>query len=109
MQSIKLPSQPLSSPHPILNLSFRIFFSAAAIFAVVVMILWTFIFTGHTAIDAQSLNPLYWHGHEMIYGYALAVVAGFLLSSVQTWTGVRMPHGYKLLAIFSCWLLARLS
>ena len=109
MQSIKLPSQPPSSPHPILNLSFRIFFSAAAIFAVVVMILWTFIFTGHTAIDAQSLNPLYWHGHEMIYGYALAVVAGFLLTAVQTWTGVRMPHGYKLLAIFSCWLLARLS
>ena len=109
MQSIKLPSQPPSSLHPILNLSFRIFFSAAAIFAVIVMTLWTFIFTGHTNINAQSLNPLYWHGHEMIYGYALAVVAGFLLTAVQTWTGVRMPHGYKLLAIFSCWLLARLS
>lgn len=109
MQSINLPSKPPSSPHPILNLSFRIFFSAAAVFAVVTMVLWSFVFTGHTDIDAQVLNPLYWHGHEMIYGYALAVVAGFLLTAVKTWTGVMMPHGYKLLGIFTCWLMARLS
>lgn len=109
MHSIKLPSKPPTSPHPILNLSFRIFFSAAALFAVVTMLLWVFAFTGHTDIDAQVLNPLYWHGHEMVYGYALAVVAGFLLTAVKTWTGVMMPHGYKLLGIFVCWLLARLS
>ena len=109
MQSIKLPSKPPSSPNPILNLSFRIFFSAAALFAVVKMLLWAFVFTGHTDIDAQVLTPLYWHGHEMVYGYALAVVAGFLLTAVKTWTGVMMPHGYKLLGIFVCWLLARLS
>lgn len=109
MHSINLPSKPPSSPHPVLNLSFRIFFSAAAVFAVMLMVLWSFVFTGHTDIDAQVLNPLYWHGHEMIYGYALAVVAGFLLTAVKTWTGVMMPHGYKLLGIFSCWLLARLS
>ncbi|MFZ2554305.1 NnrS family protein [Psychrobacter urativorans] len=109
MQSIKLPSHPPKSVHPILNLSFRIFFSAAAIFAIITMLLWALVSTGHTAIDAQTLNPLYWHGHEMIYGYALAVVAGFLLTAVKTWTGVMMPHGYKLLAIFSCWALARLS
>ncbi len=109
MQTINLASKPLHSPHPILNLSFRIFFSGAAVFAVVMMILWAFVFTGHTDIEAQTLNPLYWHGHEMIYGYALAVVAGFLLTAVHTWTGVKMPHGYKLLAIFGCWLVARLS
>ncbi|WP_435980477.1 NnrS family protein [Psychrobacter sp. DM4] len=62
------------------------------------MVLWSFVFTGYTYIDAQVLNPLYWHGHEMIHGYALAVVAGFLLSAVKTWTGVMMPHGYKLLS-----------
>lgn len=109
MQSINLPSKPPSAPHPILNLSFRIFFSAAAIFAIITMVLWAFVFTGHTAIEAQTLNPLYWHGHEMIYGYALAVVAGFLLTAVKTWTGVMMPYGYKLLGIFVCWLLARLG
>ncbi|MFZ3074735.1 MAG: NnrS family protein, partial [Psychrobacter glacincola] len=109
MQAIDLPSKPPSSPHPILNLSFRIFFSAGALFAVITMVLWAFVFTGRTDIDAQTLNPIYWHGHEMIYGYALAIVAGFLLTAVKTWTGVMMPHGYKLLGIFVCWLLARLG
>jgi uncharacterized protein involved in response to NO len=109
MHSINLPSKPPISPHPILNLSFRIFFSAAALFAIVTMLLWAFVFTGHTDINAQVLNPLYWHGHEMVYGYALAVIAGFLLTAVKTWTGVMMPYGYKLLGIFGCWLLARLS
>lgn len=109
MHSINLPSQPPTSPHPIFNLSFRIFFSAAGLFAIVTMLLWAVVFTGHTDINAQVLNPLYWHGHEMVYGYALAVIAGFLLTAVKTWTGVMMPHGYKLLGIFGCWLLARLS
>lgn len=109
MQAINLPSKLPKSPHPILNLSFRIFFSAGALFAIITMTLWAFVFTGHTAIDAQTLNPLYWHGHEMIYGYALAIVAGFLLTAVKTWTGVMMPYGCKLLGIFMCWLLARLG
>lgn len=109
MHSINLPSKPPTSPHSILNLSFRIFFSAAGLFAIVTMLLWAFVFTGHTDINVQVLNPLYWHGHEMVYGYALAVIAGFLLTAVKTWTGVMMPHGYKLLGIFGCWLLARLS
>ena len=109
MQSIKLPTKPPSSPHPIFNLSFRIFFSAGAIFAIITMALWAFVFTGHTDIGAQTLNPLYWHGHEMIYGYALAIVAGFLLTAVKTWTGVMMPYGYRLLGVFMFWLLARLG
>src|SRR5699024_11708858 len=100
MQSINLPTKPPSSPHPILNLSFRIFFSAAALFAIITMTLWAFVFTGHTDIDAQTLNPLYWHGHVMIYGYALAVVAGFFLTSVKSWKGVMMRHGYNLLCIY---------
>lgn len=72
------------------------------------MVLWAFVFTGHTTIDVQIIDVLYWHGHEMIYGYALAVVAGFLLTAVKTCTGVMMPHGYKLFGIFACWLFARL-
>lgn len=109
MQSISLPSKPPSSPHPILNLAFRIFFSAAGLFAIIIMSAWAFIFTGHGNINADILNPFYWHGHEMIFGYAIAVVAGFLLTAVKTWTGQMMPYGYRLLGIFMCWLLARVG
>lgn len=107
MLQIQAPADRPSSPHPILNLAFRIFFSAAGLFAVLTMLLWTFVFTGKTDIDVIAINPLYWHGHEMLYGYTIAVIAGFLLTAVKTWTGMMMPHGYRLLGIFLCWALAR--
>lgn len=108
MQSISLPSKPPSSPHPVLNLGFRIFFSMGAVFAMMTMALWSMVFTGHTDINVALLNPFYWHGHEMLYGYTMAIIAGFLLTAVKTWTGVMMPYGYRLLMIFMAWVLARL-
>lgn len=96
-----------TSPHPVLNLGFRIFFVGSAIFAVVAMLLWMFVLQG-AAPFKYSISPFIWHGHEMIFGYALAVIAGFLLTAVKTWTGQSMPYGYKLLAIFFPWALARL-
>ena len=108
MQSISLPSKPPSSPHPVLNLGFRIFFAMGAVFAIVTMVLWGLVYTGHTDINVMMVNPFYWHGHEMLYGYTVAIIAGFLLTAVKTWTGVMMPYGYRLLGIFLPWGLARL-
>ncbi|WP_296405310.1 NnrS family protein [Psychrobacter sp.] len=109
MIQIKPQSQSPYSPHPILNLSFRIFFSGGAIFAIIVMLLWGFILLGMTNIDAEKIDPIYWHAHEMLYGYAMAIIAGFLLTAVKTWTGIMMPYGYHLGVIFGSWMLARLA
>lgn len=98
-----------TSPHPIFNLGFRVFFSGAAVFSIVTMLLWMLIYLGKTNINVMTINPFYWHAHEMLYGYAMAVVAGFLLTAVKTWTGVMMPYGYRLAVIFGFWLLARVS
>ncbi|ELA09490.1 NnrS family protein [Moraxella macacae 0408225] len=110
MQSINLPSKPPSSPHPVLNLGFRIFFLSAGVFAILSMLKWSHI-TFATKFMFDPINqimPFYWHGHEMIYGYGLALIAGFLLTAVKTWTNQPMPYGYKLLAIFLPWAAARL-
>ncbi len=109
MQQIKLPSKPPYSTHPVLNLGFRIFFLGAAIFAILTMLKWSHLtFVTRFAFDGtHQMMPFYWHGHEMLYGYALAVIAGFLLTAVKTWTNQPMPYGYKLLAIFFPWVLAR--
>lgn len=95
------------SPHPIVNLGFRIFFAGAAVFAMIAMLMWLGIFQAAIPFKA-AMNPFYWHAHEMIFGYALAVIAGFLLTAVQTWTGQAMPYGMKLLAIFAFWAMARI-
>lgn len=98
-----------TSPHPLLNLGFRIFFAGAAIFAIVAMVMWAGVLSTHVTYKPnQYLLVHYWHAHEMIFGYALAVIAGFLLTAVQTWTSQPMPYGYKLLLIFACWAMARI-
>ncbi len=95
-----------TSVHPILNLGFRIFFAGAGAFAILTMLLWAVILKG-VAPYKGDFSMFYWHAHEMIFGYALAVVAGFLLTAVKTWTNQPMPHGYHLAAIFTAWAIAR--
>lgn len=108
MQPINLQSKPPTSPYPVLNLGFRLFFLLASGFAILTMLKWSYItFVTHFAFRAGDMVPFFWHGHEMIYGYSLAVIAGFLLTAVKTWTNQPMPYGYKLLIIALPWLLAR--
>lgn len=108
MLQIQSPGKKPYSPHPILNLGFRVFFASAAIFAIITMVLWIFVFMGKLSLGGVVFQPFYWHAHEMLYGYTMAIIAGFLLTAVQTWTGVPMPYGKHLLAIFSFWGIARL-
>ena len=65
----------------ILNLGFRLFFFSAAAFAVLTMLAWLVIYQGHQPVIG-GLVAQWWHGHEMIYGYAAAVVTGFLFTAV---------------------------
>ena len=91
---------------PFLQMGFRPFFIGAASFAIISMLIWMLLlnnqFVGLFQWPAQI-----WHAHEMIYGYSLAVVAGFLLTSVKNWTGIKTTQQYSLLILFSFWLWAR--
>ncbi|MBV7435438.1 NnrS family protein [Cardiobacteriaceae bacterium TAE3-ERU3] len=89
-------------------LGFRIFFASSAVFAVLTMTWWMGIFGFGIGAGKLNMAPLYWHGHEMVFGYSMAVVAGFLLTAVQNWTKQPMPHGRALFVIWLPWLLARL-
>ena len=91
----------------ILNLGFRPFFSGAALFAVVFMLAWMGLYTLGWHWQ-PALPAVTWHAHEMIFGYGMAVIAGFLLTAVKNWTGVQTLHGIPLLLLFLLWLTARL-
>lgn len=105
MQTIEEPKQ---YRHALDHLGFRPFFLAGSIYAVVVVALWFWVFhIDATLIRQPGLTSTIWHGHEMIYGYALAVIAGFLLTAVRNWTSVQTLHGPGLLAMAALWLLAR--
>ncbi len=89
-----------------LSIGFRPFYLGAAGFALMVVPLWIWQFAGIGA-PVSGLPPLLWHGHEMVFGFAPAVIVGFLLTAVRNWTGRPTPEGFALAGLFACWLLAR--
>jgi uncharacterized protein involved in response to NO len=88
--------------------TFRPFFLAAACWAILAVARWMLMLNGVVAQPA-GLNPLYWHSHEMIIGFALAVVAGFVLSAVATWTGRPAVSGRTVAWLVFSWLLGRVG
>ncbi|NBC47369.1 MAG: NnrS family protein [Gammaproteobacteria bacterium] len=95
-------------PLTFLQTGFRPFFLGAMLYSVVAMTLWTAQLMQLTRLDLDTLAPALWHGREMVFGYAMAVISGFLLTAVQNWTGGKTAQGNMLLALFTFWLLSRL-
>ena len=54
------------------------------------------------------MSPFHWHAHEMIFGFAPAVIVGFLLTAVRNWTGLPTPSGAALGALFGLWAAGRI-
>lgn len=50
-----------------------------------------------------------WHAHEMIYGFSAAILAGFVLTAIQNWTGIRGIHGRNLQILVLAWVLGRVG
>ncbi len=90
-------------------LGFRPFFLGASALAVVAMGIWLGVYRYELSLTFTTLSASQWHAHELIFGYALAVIAGFLLTAVKNWTGIQTPQGGKLLALFSIWATGRIA
>lgn len=87
---------------------FRPLFFAAALSAVLTVPLWLFALSGSASLGTAYLQPMSWHAHEMVFGYASAVVAGFLLTAVKNWTGRETATGGFLYGVVFLWFLGRL-
>lgn len=98
----------LSIP-PIWRLAFRPFFLAGSVYALLAIPLWVAAWTGLWPGSQPTGGWLAWHRHEMLFGFAMAIVAGFLLTAVQTWTGQTAPSGNRLMGLALLWLAARLG
>jgi uncharacterized protein involved in response to NO len=87
---------------------FRPFFLVAAAFAAAIVPLWLLVLFG-AARATPYLEPASWHAHEMVFGFAAAVIAGFLLTAVGNWTGRETLVGPPLLALCALWVAGRLA
>lgn len=95
---------------PILRKGFRPFFLLAALFAIAIVPVWLMALggVGGLTID-RHLSDSAWHAHELLFGYAAAVIAGFLLTAVANWTGRETLTGPWLAALCGLWLAARIA
>lgn len=99
----------LSTTGPILfSYGFRAFFLGAAVWACGAMGLWIFALTGRLDL-AEGYGAAAWHQHEMLFGFASAVLAGFLLTAVPNWTGRLPVSGRPLILLFSLWVIGRVA
>ena len=87
---------------------FRPFFWLVGVFAVLTIIAWLeIVSSGLLPLPGQP--ALLWHGHEMLYGFVGAAIAGFLLTAVPSWTGARGFAGTPLVLLALIWLAGRLA
>lgn len=101
--------EPARAPVPrrlaLWDLGFRPFYLLAALLALLSVPLWALQFSGW--LPAAVLRGAAWHAHEMVFGYALAVVIGFLYTAGRNWSGQPTPTGPALMALAALWLLGR--
>jgi uncharacterized protein involved in response to NO len=87
------------------ELGFRPFYLLASSFAALSIALWALQFSGLLG-HAYLQGPL-WHAHEMLFGFAMAVLVGFLLTAGRNWSGQPTPTGKALMALALLWLAGR--
>ena len=87
-------------------MGFRPFYLLAAFFAATAVPLWRF--GADLPLPGSGyLASTAWHGHEMVFGFAAAVLAGFLLTAARTWTGRTTATGATLAALAGVWAAGR--
>jgi uncharacterized protein involved in response to NO len=92
----------------LLSYGFRPFFLGAGVFAVVAMLLWIAALATGLRV-AGGYGVVAWHGHEMLFGFGAAVLAGFLMTAIPNWTGKMPLSGPPLAVLAGLWLAGRLA
>ncbi len=107
-----LSAEQTPSGHPsrfvLFALGFRPFFLGAGLAACALIALWILDYIGALSLTNYYGEPG-WHAHEMLFGYTMAVVAGFLLTAVRNWTGIQTLHGLPLAGLFVVWIAGRIA
>lgn len=107
MLRIDEPEQPAAPRRfALFALAFRPFYLLGALFSALAVLAWVAMLEGRLALPG-SVPGVLWHQHEMVFGFALAIAGGFLLTAGRVWTGLPTPTGIPLALLAAHWLAAR--
>ena len=100
------PALPPGQGFALFALGFRPFYLLAALFAGLAVPVWALVFSN---VLSLPMPGILWHAHEMIFGFACAVIIGFLFTAGRNWTGLPTPTGKPLAALAALWLVGRVG
>ncbi len=109
MQVLNLSSPSNPPKFSFFELGFRPFFLGAALYAAISILIWLLVYSMGFQMPQSTISSMQWHAHEMIYGYSIAVIAGFLLTATKNWTGIQTINGKPLLVLACVWIAARIA
>ncbi len=102
------PASPETAIAPILSAGFRPFFLFAGLYGTFPLVVWIAVYLGEATLPGP-MSPLAWHGHEMVFGFGAAGMAGFLLTAVPSWTSSPPVKGWPLALLALLWLVGRVA
>lgn len=113
MAVIRLEEPTARPPQPpegfaLFALGFRPFYLLAALWATLAVPVWIGQYLGLLPMP-PALPALFWHAHEMVFGFAAAVIIGFILTAARTWTGIETPSGMPLALLALLWIAGRIA
>lgn len=95
--------------HPLWMCGLRPFFLFAALCAPLLMLPWLGFLGLGLPLPAVPGGPFVWHAHELLFGFALAAVVGFLLTVVPEFAGGDEFTPAQARRLAALWLLGRLA
>jgi uncharacterized protein involved in response to NO len=98
----------MNAAHGLWSRGFRPFFLFGAAWAAVAVPVWIAAYVHGYALRG-ALPAMLWHAHEMVYGFGMAAVAGFLLTAIPNWTGRLPVRGRALAGLVALWLAGRIA
>lgn len=93
---------------PFLQTGFRPFFLLGPLLGLLLVPAWLGMFQGQVE-HVPYLGALAWHRHEMLFGYTMAIFAGFFLTAVPNWTKSEPVRGLPLGALVALWGSGRVA
>lgn len=94
---------------PLLSSAFRPFYFLGTLYAVLLTAAWLGAYLGHWDVPSVGTPLRLWHGHEMLFGFAAAIIAGIVLTALPSWAGTEEIRGGRLALLVLLWLAGRIA
>ncbi|MBZ0143976.1 MAG: NnrS family protein [Rhodocyclaceae bacterium] len=94
---------------PLLSSAFRPFYFLGTLYAPVLVAAWLGAWLGAWEVPSVGTPLRLWHGHEMLFGFAAAIIAGIVLTALPSWAGTEEIQGGRLGVLVFLWLAGRIA